>query len=133
MLVCVLCVCIYRETDRQRVLKISENKCVVDFFERFESIHGGKMVQILLAYDLLKETLTAIMMFYKDTKATIRSPDGNSGFFNIASRVLQGNTLEPSLFIIYQEYIQRTSIDRIKESSFPPRKGKNQKIYFKKL
>ena len=33
----------------------------------FDSIHRGKMKQILLAYDLSKETVTAIMILYKNT------------------------------------------------------------------
>ena len=31
----------------------------------FDSIHREKMEQILVAYGLLKETVTAIMMLYK--------------------------------------------------------------------
>ena len=34
----------------------------VDFTQAFDSIHRGKMEQILLAYDLPKETVAAIMM-----------------------------------------------------------------------
>ena len=34
----------------------------VDFSKAFDSIHREEMEQILLAYDLPKETVTAIMM-----------------------------------------------------------------------
>ena len=34
----------------------------VDFTKAFDSIHRGKMKQILLAYDLTKETVAAIIM-----------------------------------------------------------------------
>ena len=47
----------------------------------FNSIHRGKMEQIQLAYGLPKETVAAIMMLYKDTKAMVRSPDGDTDFF----------------------------------------------------
>ena len=40
----------------------------VDFFKAFDSIHRGKMEQILLAYGLPKEAVEAIMMLYKNTK-----------------------------------------------------------------
>ena len=40
----------------------------VDFSKTFDSTHRGKMEQILLAYRLLKETVTAIMMLYKTWK-----------------------------------------------------------------
>ena len=42
-----------------------------DFSKAFDSIHLGKMDQIQLAYDLLKETVTAIMMIYKSMKAMV--------------------------------------------------------------
>ena len=47
----------------------------VDFSKAFVSIDRGKMEQILLAYGLPKETVTAIMMLYKNTKVKVRSPD----------------------------------------------------------
>ena len=40
----------------------------VDFSKAFDSIHRGKMEQILLAYSQLKETAAAIMTLYKNTK-----------------------------------------------------------------
>ena len=39
-----------------------------EFTKAFDSIHRGKMDQILLAYGLPKETVTAIMMLYRNTK-----------------------------------------------------------------
>ena len=47
----------------------------VDFTEVFDSIHRGKMEQILLAYGLPKETVAAIMMLYRNKKVKVRSPD----------------------------------------------------------
>ena len=40
----------------------------VDFAKAFDSIHRGKMEQILHSYGLLKETIAAIKMLYKNTK-----------------------------------------------------------------
>ena len=62
-------------------------------------MHRRKMEQILLAYGLPKETITAIMMLYEDMKAMVQSPD--TDFFDIVTGVLQGDTLEPFIFIIY--------------------------------
>ena len=39
----------------------------VDFTKAFDSIHRGKMEQILLAYGLPKETVAAIMILYRNT------------------------------------------------------------------
>ncbi len=53
----------------------------VDFSEAFDSIHRGKMEQILLTYSLPKETV------------------------EIVAGVLQGDTLAPYLFIISLDYV----------------------------
>ena len=59
------------------------------------------MEQILLTFSLLKETITALMMLYKNTKVKVHSPDGDTDYFDIVAGVLQGNTLAPYMFIIY--------------------------------
>ena len=64
----------------------------VDFTKAFDSIHRGKMEQILLAYSLLKETITAIMMLYKNMKVKVRSPDGDTDYFSIVAGMLQEDT-----------------------------------------
>ena len=60
----------------------------VDFTKAFDSIHGGKMKQILLAYGLPKEIDAAIMMLYRNTKVKVRSPDGDTEYFDIVADVL---------------------------------------------
>ena len=50
----------------------------VDVTKAFDSIHRGKMEQILLAYGLLKETVAAITILYRNTKVKVRSPDGDT-------------------------------------------------------
>ena len=49
----------------------------IDFSKAFDSIYRGKMEQILLAYGLPKETVTAIMMPYKNMKVKVCSPNGD--------------------------------------------------------
>ena len=51
------------------------------------------MEQIFLAYGLLKETVTAIEMLYCNKKVKVRSPDGDTDFFDFVAGVLQGVTL----------------------------------------
>ena len=60
----------------------------------------GKREQILLTYGLPKETVTAIMMLYRNTKVKVHSLDGDTNYFDIVAGVLQGDTLAPYLFII---------------------------------
>ena len=90
----------------------------VDFTKAFDSIHSGKMEQILLAYGLLKETVAAITILYRNTKVKVRSPDGDTEYFDIVAGVLQGDTLAPYLFIICLDYVLRTSINKIRENGF---------------
>ena len=51
------------------------------------------------------------MMLYKNTKSLVRSPDGDTDFFEILAGVLQGFILAPFLFIICLDYALRTSVD----------------------
>ena len=90
----------------------------VYFTKAFDFIHGGKMEQILLAYIITEETAAAITILYRNTKVKLRSPDGDTDYFDIVAGVLQGDTLAPYLFIICLDYVLRTSIDKIKENDF---------------
>ena len=73
---------------------------------------------VLLAYSLPKETVAAITILYRNTKVKVRSPDGDTEYFDIVAGVLQGDTLAPYLFIICLDYVLRTSIDKIRENGF---------------
>ena len=95
----------------------------VDFTKAFDSIHRGKMEQILLAYGLSKETLSVIM--YRNTKVKVRSSDGH--YFGIVAGVLHGDTRAPYLFIICLDCVLRTSIDKIKENSFKLTKKRSKR------
>ena len=90
----------------------------VDFTNAFDSIHRGKMEQILLAFGIPKETIEAITILYRNTKVKVRSPDRNTDYFDIVEEVLQGDALAPYLFIICVDFVLRTSIDDIKENCF---------------
>ena len=65
----------------------------LNFFKAFDSIHWGKIEQILLALN------------------------GDTDFFNIVTGVLQGDILAPYLFVICLNYVLWISIDLIKENS----------------
>ena len=82
----------------------------IDFSKAFNSLHRGKMEEIPLSYGLLKETVSVIMMLYKNIKAMVHSSDGDTKFFNIIAEVLQEDILTPYLFIICRDYVLQTSI-----------------------
>ena len=87
----------------------------------------GKMKKILLAYGIPKETFAAITILYKNTKEKVRSPDGDTDYFDIVAGVLQGDTLALYLFIICLYYVLRTSIDKIKENDFELTKKRSRR------
>ena len=76
------------------------------------------MEQILLVYGLPEETVAAITIPYRNTKVAVRSPDGDTEYFDIVAGVLQGDTLAAHLFIICLDYVLRTLIDKIRENGF---------------
>ena len=86
----------------------------VDFSKAFDSIHRGKMEQILHANGLHKATVAAIMMLCKNTK--VHASDGDTDYFDIITGVLQGDTLASYPFIIFLDYVLRTSIDKMKDN-----------------
>ena len=96
-------------------------------------LHRGKMEQILHAYGLPKENITAIMMLYKNTKVKVRSPDGDTNYFDIVAGVLQGDTLATYLFIICLDYGFRTSIDKMKDNGFKLTKERSRRYPAQKL
>ena len=100
---------------------------VVDFTKAFDSIHRGKIEQLLLAYGIPKETVAAITILYRNTKVKVRSPDGDTEYFDIVAGVLQGDTLAPYLFIICVDYVLRTSIDKIREKGFELTKKRSRR------
>ena len=99
----------------------------VDFTKASDSIHRRKMEQILLAYNIPKETIAAITILYRNTKVKVCSPDGDTEYFDIVARVQQGDTLAPYLFIICLDCMLRTSIDKIRENDFELTKKRSRR------
>ena len=58
------------------------------------------------------------MMLFRNTKVKVRSPDGDTDYFDIVAEVLQGDTFTPYLFIICLNYVLRTSINKMKDNGF---------------
>ena len=84
---------IRRILEGVRAKNLQATLIFVDFTKAFDSIHRGKMEQILLAYGIPKETVAAITILYRNTKVKVRSPDGDTEYFVIVVGVLQGDTL----------------------------------------
>ena len=109
------------------VQKNSKQHYFSSTFPRNLTPYTGKVVQIFFVNDLSKETVTAIMMLYKNTKVKVRSPNGDTDYFDIVASVLQGDALAPYLFIIGQDYVLRSSTDLMKENSFKLAKQRSRR------
>ena len=68
-----------------------------------------------------------IPITFKNTKVKVRSPNGETDYFDIVAGVLQGETLAPYLFIIYLNYVLRTSIDKMKDNGFKLAKERSRR------
>ena len=84
----------------------------------FDTINRKKMKEILIKYGIPEETANAIMMLYNNTRAMVRSPDGDTLFFQITTGMLQGDTLAPFIFIICLDYILKILLDNDRELGF---------------
>ena len=101
----------------------------IDFSKAFDSINHQKMFRILAAYDIPKRIVDAIMLLYSDIKAKIKSPDGDTDYFQILAGVMQGDTLAPYLFVIVLDYAMRQAIEGKEEQlGFTLRKRQSRRI-----
>ena len=89
------------------------------------------MDQMLLEYCIPNET-KAIMVMYKNTQASVRSPDDDTEFFDIIAGVLQGDALATYLFIIVLDYVLR-NLDQNKNLGFTLRKQLSRRYPSKML
>ena len=71
-----------------------------DFTKAFDSIHRGKMEQILLAYGLPKETIAAITFLYLNTKVKVRSPDGDRILWHCSRSTTRGHASPIPLYYL---------------------------------
>ena len=56
-----------------------------------------------------------------------RLPDGDTEYFDIVAGVLEGDTVAPYPFIIFLDYVLRTSIDKITENGFELTKKRSRR------
>ena len=93
----------FREIDPRRILtirrilegvraKTKRQQYYLSTSPRSLTPHRGKMEQIQFAYGLPKDAVAVIMILYRNTKVKVRSPDGDTDYFNIVTGVLQGDT-----------------------------------------
>ena len=77
-------------------------------------IYTQRKEQIIVTYSVPKETITIIMMLYKNIKAMVRSPDCDTDFFYNVTGISRGDSLKPCMLIIGLDFILRMLTDQIK-------------------
>ena len=85
------------------------------------------MEQILLACGIPTETVAAITILNRNTKVKLRSPYGDTEYFDIVTGVIQGDTQAPYIFIISLDYALRTSTGKIRENGFELTKKRSRR------
>ena len=101
----------------------------IDFKKAFDTIHRGKMLKILRAYGIPDRLVEAISSIYRNNKAKVVSPDGETELFSISAGVLQGDTLAPFLFVIVLDYALRKALTgQEEELGFQLRKRQSRRV-----
>lgn len=90
----------------------------MDFKKAFELVNREKLFDILKAYGIPDQIVTAIVPMYYSTEAKVCSPDRETNFFTIHAGVLQSDTLAPFLFIIALKYTIRSAIEGYGDLAF---------------
>ena len=105
-----------------RILRMVNICEVVDLFLRKPFWFFLRMLPILGSMQFRSRAI-----LYRNTKVKVRSPDGDTEYFDIVAGVLQGETLAPYLFIICLDYVLRTSIDKIRQNGFEVTKKRSRR------
>ena len=83
----------------------------IDFRKAFDTIHRGKLIEILRACGVPNKIIEAIEATYSETWAKVRTADGETETFQILAGVLQGDTLAPFFFIVALDFVLRRAIE----------------------
>ena len=99
----------------------------IDFQKAFDTIHRGKLMNILRAYGVPEKMVQTIEANHSQTRAKVQTCDGDTNVFEILAGVLQGDTLAPFLFIIAMDHALRLAISGREEElglTLVPRKSR---------
>ena len=83
----------------------------IHFSQPFDAIYREKMKDILIIYSIPTEIINIILILYNNTRSMVRSPDGDTLFFDITTGVLHGDKLAQFICIICLHYILKKSVD----------------------
>ena len=89
-------------------------------------------MKLCLPFSKPIKIVNAIREVYRNIKAKVKSPDGDTDYFDILAGVMQGDTLAPYLFVIVLDYAMRQAIDGKEEelglTLYPRRSSRNPAV-----
>ena len=71
-----------------------------------------------MSYRIPEKTIETIMVLYKNKKTMAQPPDGDTNFCDVLAGVPQSDIWGSFLFILPLDYVLRTSVDHLHETSF---------------
>jgi len=84
----------------------------IDFTKAFDSIHRPSLWNIMQMYGLPPKLISAIKGIYANSRCCVRTSDGYSDWFEVATGVRQGCVLSPILFALAIDWVLSKATDR---------------------
>ena len=95
--------------EKAREFQKSIYFCFIDYAKAFDCMDHNKLWQILQEMGIPDHLTCLLRNLYPGQKATVRTGDGTTDWFQIEKGVCQGYILSPCLFNLYAEYIMRNA------------------------
>ena len=83
--------------------------CFIDYAKGFDCVDCNKLWKTLKEIGIPDHLTCLLRNLYAGQKATVRTGDGTTDWFQIGKGVCQGCILSPCLFSLYAEYIMRNT------------------------
>ena len=95
--------------EKAREFQKSIYFCFIDYAKAFDCMDHNKLWQILQEMGIPDHLTCLLRNLYPGQKATVRTGDRTTDWFQIEKGVCQGYILSPCLFNLYAEYIMRNA------------------------
>ena len=95
--------------EKARVFQKNIYFCFIDYTKTFDCVDHSKLWKILKEMGIPDHLTCLLRNLYAGQKATVRTGQGATDWFQIGKGVCQGCILSPCLFNLYAEYIMRNT------------------------
>ena len=85
----------------------------IDFKKAFDSINRKVMFAVLRHYGIPEAVVYAISVLYKNSKSAVMVDGGLSDPFDVTTGVLQGDVLDPFLFVVLVDYLLKKATSQL--------------------